>query len=91
MRSDLSENYLPRFVATAHQSEQPLSEAGMYRNIISHITDTTKLPPASALSFYIYTLHLESKQHVPDVHRDDLREWFHSDPLWLTTTGKNSS
>lgn len=52
--SDLLETYLPRFVPTAPQSEQPLSEAGMYRNIISHIRDTTKLPPASAVSFVLH-------------------------------------
>lgn len=33
--SDLLETYLPHFVIAAHQSEKPLSEAGMYRNIIS--------------------------------------------------------
>ena len=87
-RSDLSETYVPRFVTAAHQSEQPLSEAGTYRNIISHITDTTNLPSASALSVYIYTLHLESKWHVSDMHRDDLPGCFHSDPPWLTTSGK---
>lgn len=46
-------------LTTAHQSALPLSKPGMYRNIISDIRDTTKWPPASALSFHIYTLHLQ--------------------------------
>lgn len=55
------------FVTAAHHREQPLSEwPGMYRNIISRIGDTTKLPPYSVVSFYIYPAHLKSKRPVSE-------------------------
>lgn len=41
----------------------------MYRNIISHIRDTTKLPHASALSVYIYTLQEVKAACGRDVQR----------------------